>query len=652
MAEELDVAGLTLHPTSSGGEQVNGVLGTESGSGATSKPTTGAKPTGPIPMSMPSILRNTGTPSYLLNQPSSSYPPTNPTRTRRKEPSLGRRKQRRSENLRLLTTPSARPTPKDYRLHSNAIKSTFSSAAAKSVPVPSSSKAGFSEPNFDAYSANQGYFGTSLKDAQRTLRSFKVDDEMIREGKAGELERFIWLVEREIRTWSCADVFLFNTTTSNKTGRVLLDDQFNFPQSSEDINLDDVKPGGLVGQVVEFQRTPNALVWLVEDPFLRLVVHCLSRVLKCPSFSKDDTTRPGLRFTWILNPNPMARKRGRRGRRVSVSSDAPSTTTTTVADRVIGLNAGMDTPPTTDFDSQTESEVETDTDAEADGLAGSMVLVPPPGQEVEEERNVDTDEEEVEILRRVRRWAIDSGRQRRREDAQVGEESAQQGDPDRTLMAADVIDEEQEEEEEFDEEDEYGESSDDGDDDETQLFLIRSLEHDPIRLRDLHLHTVRYRQQYGMRVTQPDVQPHIRTLFLRCFPRSLCSLHLGLLCSFGEEERLGSGESDVEFGATRERVRFDGGAVTYADEFERDCVAFRYAVEGVVEEGAGETPGSALTLLRVVLDGEGDAGGGGGGGIVRGGVEQDALVERDDDFALWTADEDGFGAAERGEQRS
>lgn len=466
MTEELDVAGLSLHPTSSGGSQVAGVLDTSGGNGATSKPTTGAKATGPIPMSMPSILRNTGTPSYVLNHPSSSYPPTNPTRTRRKEPSLGRRKQRRSENLRLLTTPSTRPTPKDYRLHANSIKSTFSSSAAKTVPVPSSSKAGFSEPSFDAYSANQGYFATSLKDAQRTLRSFKVDDKMISEGKAGELERFIWLVEREIRTWSCADVFLFNTTTSKKTGRVLLDDQFNFPQTSEDINLDDVKPGGKVGQVVEFQRTPNALVWLVQDPFLRLVVHCLSRVLKCPSFSKDDTTRPGLRFTWILNPNPMARKRGRRGRRVSVSSDTPSTTTT--AARVIGVNAGMDTPPTTDFDSQTESEVETDTDAGADSLSGSMVLVPPPGQEVEEERNVDTDEEEVEILRRVRRWAIDSGRQRRREDAQMEADTAQQGDPDRTLTAADVIDEEQEEE--FAEDDDYGES-DDGDDDE-----VRSLD--------------------------------------------------------------------------------------------------------------------------------------------------------------------------------
>ncbi|KAJ9479029.1 hypothetical protein PHBOTO_002484 [Pseudozyma hubeiensis] len=179
---------------------------------------------------------------------------------------------------------------------------------------------------------------------------------------------------------------------------------------------------------------------------------------------------------------------------------------------------------------------------------------------------------------------------------------------------------------------------------QTQLLLIRSLEDDPIRLGDLHLHTVRHGQQYGMRVTQPDVQPHIRTLFLRCFPCTLCSLHLGLFCRFGEEERFGTGESDVEFGTARERIGFDGGAVTYADKFERNGVAFRYAVEGVVEEGAGETPCSALTFLRVVFDGEGDAG--------SGGVEQNALVERDDDFALGTADEDGFGAAEGWQQRS
>ena len=486
-----------LHPPTIDSSNTNGVSSNNGGG----KPSTAAA-AGPIPMTMPSILRNKGIPqsnhlSHLLERSShpssSSYPPNRPSKQRPNTRELGRRKQRRSENAHLLSNPHAvRPTIKDYRLHSNEIKSTFHptlpGSKPNAVPVPSNSRTGYSEPSHDANSANQGHFGKSLKDAQRVLKRLEVGavgDDMIRENKGGELERFLWLVDREIKEWSTSDIHLFDpssTPNNRKVGKVLLDENFQFtstpfPNSSDPtselptIELDTITPGKEGGQLVEFQRTPNALVWLIHDPFLRLIVHCLARVSKCPSFSKDDANRPGLRFTWILNKNPLSR-RTRRGRRVSVSSSVMSVDAAPNARlaeaggeggvgglapqmRALHLAAGgMDTPPTTDFDSQTEteneteSEIGTDTDIEGESLAGSMVLPQPTvthnnvrdsGEEVDEgveaeaegfEGNdegevVDTDEEEAEILRRVRRWAIESHRQRAEREA--GEVGASEG---------------------------------------------------------------------------------------------------------------------------------------------------------------------------------------------------------------------------------
>ncbi|TKY85885.1 hypothetical protein EX895_005426 [Sporisorium graminicola] len=455
MADEADQK-LELHPhTVDKGSKSNGA-DAPSSSSAPSKATAA----GPIPMWMPSILRNSGTTSqsnhleHLLASSSSSYPPSAPRDTRsrasNKEPQLGRRKQRRSDNARLLSNPHAvRPTIKDYRLHSNEIRSTFPSAGGgkpHSVPVPSSSRVGYSEPVHDPTTANQGHFGKSLRDAQRVLKRLEtgnIDDEMIRQDRAGDLERFIWLVDREIRGWAEGDVFVFATEQGRdrKAGTVLLDESFGFTTSPFEIeaqrkaqplptvDLDSIQPEA-GGQLIEFQRTPNALVWLVHDPFLRLIVHCLARVSRCPSFSKDDPSRPGLRFTWILNRNPLAR-RSRRGRRVSVSSSNMSTSVVAVAAQsrrpaVIPrhlVGGSLETPPTTDFDSQTESELDTDT-AVASELADSLVIVPPQAEEGEEarEQGVETDEEEADILRRVRRWAIDSHRQRAQESHQHAEE--------------------------------------------------------------------------------------------------------------------------------------------------------------------------------------------------------------------------------------
>lgn len=449
-------------------------------------------------MSMPSILGNSGVASWSSSA-SSSHPTTSRVKVRSsgRSKELGRRKQRRSENARLLSNPHAvGPTLKDYRLHSNPICPTFSSLPSnlgKGVPVPAHSGAKHSEPSYEAESAIAGHFGKSLGDAHQILKRLKVgnvNDGMVRDGKAGGLERFIWLVDREIRTWAQAEIHLYPSSSSaeRKVGRVLLDSDFNFTstplqhdstaadghvkhfgvnsidgihdlEEKKHVDLNSIKQGE-AGQLIEFQRTANALVWLVHDPFLRLVVHCLARVSRCPSFSKDDPSRAGLRFTWILNRKPMAR-RSRRDRRVSVSSSAISAPTATLGlngarrpseARVAAGGLAIETPPTTDFDSATESESGVESESEVDRQE------PAPAEEEEE-----TDQKEAQVLTRVSRWPIDPHRQRDTEEEQdeanrakrrttklkqVHTHNQQEGehDPDATLTANDVIAEEDEDE--------------------------------------------------------------------------------------------------------------------------------------------------------------------------------------------------------------
>lgn len=461
-----------------------------------------------IPMTMPSNLRNSSMPqanhlSYLVDHRAgaASFPPTYRNSKQRSKSSnsskeLGRRKQRRSENAMLLSTnPHAvRPSAKDYRLQTNTIKSTFPTHASASkanhqlltnLPAPSHSRVGSSWPETDPVSSNHGHFGKSLKDARKVLKKLDVaniSDTKTANQTAGDLERFVWTVDRQIRLWSMEEVHVLPDAQAKqqnrKRGLILLNSHFCPPENkggnvdSGHVHLDSVQRKATDdGQLIEFQRTPNALVWLVGDPFLRLVVHCLARVYGCPSFSKDDLSRPGLRFTWILNKNPLARRQGgRRNRRASVSSSVMSsseiasaavTNISTAGNvdvrllvnaRLGGLRQNaLETPPTTDFDSQTESEVDlaiaeaeselgTESDLAPDSLASSAVLVEPDDlhssrdgvssidsedglADVErdgvlvgaDEEDAATDEEEADILRRVRRWALDSHRQRARD---------------------------------------------------------------------------------------------------------------------------------------------------------------------------------------------------------------------------------------------
>jgi hypothetical protein len=126
---------------------------------------------------------------------------------------------------------------------------------------------------------------------------------------------------------------------------------------------------------------------------------------------------------------------------------APGSVTSRIASipnaRLAVLQSSLETPPTTDIDSQSESELGIEADTESESLSASIVLVqatdlhadpeasrmssrqmePTDGEDEytdaeigllpkDDDADVGTDEEEAEILRRVRDWAIDSHRQR------------------------------------------------------------------------------------------------------------------------------------------------------------------------------------------------------------------------------------------------
>lgn len=59
----------------------------------------------------------------------------------------------------------------------------------------------------------------------------------------------------------------------------------------------------------EETRHPHSLVWTIREPYMRLAIHCLARVLGCPSFSKDAPS--STRQTWILHPRPPKVPAGR-----------------------------------------------------------------------------------------------------------------------------------------------------------------------------------------------------------------------------------------------------------------------------------------------------------------------------------------------------
>lgn len=112
----------------------------------------------------------------------------------------------------------------------------------------------------------------------------RIGQECIEE-EMGLLQAFAKRAEAEIQAWLHQDVFLASDLNAGSHHSILVD--YNSQDDDRDFRIHQIS------------KNPHNMVWQVSDAFLRLTIHCLARVLHCPTFSKD---APNGRQTWILHP--------------------------------------------------------------------------------------------------------------------------------------------------------------------------------------------------------------------------------------------------------------------------------------------------------------------------------------------------------------
>ncbi|WFD07637.1 hypothetical protein MVES1_003006 [Malassezia vespertilionis] len=141
-------------------------------------------------MSLPEILRNPRIQHLQASGRTSANGLVAPN-SRKSDPHIGKRRQRRKENSRFLSNPHAvRPSPADYQIPANTVRSTFAvkhstldhNKALEELAQTSYSLApDFASPKhnsaaFEVDSAIQGQFSISLRDAHHFLRA-RLDDQ-------------------------------------------------------------------------------------------------------------------------------------------------------------------------------------------------------------------------------------------------------------------------------------------------------------------------------------------------------------------------------------------------------------------------------------------------------------------------------------------
>ena len=343
---------------------------------------------GPVPMSLPAILRNPRL-RHLQPPPVRTRPGVGPGIPSRGDAYVGKRRMRRNENNRFLSNPhTARPAPSDFQVQPNKVRSTFAMQRDASVGrlesiaeshVPDFASPQHASATFEVDSALKGQFSMSLKDAQQFLRArrstadsvdgmaqamynMSLSDPVNRQPPAPAtfIEQLIETAEREISSW-------LQQTVHRQDGSA--------PASPREVLS---RPASSVRNstaILEVRRTPALLVWHIDDAYNRLAVHCVARVLNCPSFSRPvlsgDRAMGGQeRHTWILHSNPLVRGRrtraaaarlhGPRHSRTDLTSTVGSTTSSAIAVDVdpSPLTAGIlrqafdgvQSPPVTDFE--------------------------------------------------------------------------------------------------------------------------------------------------------------------------------------------------------------------------------------------------------------------------------------------------------------
>ncbi|KAG9127520.1 hypothetical protein FRC07_012807 [Ceratobasidium sp. 392] len=221
------------------------------------------EPSGPVPMSFPSILRNPHFSHLNAHAIQNRRAAAENVPLKKKADKDGKRRVRREENSRFTSNPHiVQPTRRDYAVPVTQVQSTFPVPLPPYLPRVSSAPSA-QVPTSDPASNLAGKFSHSLRGSRRELRR-----------RRGQAEPLVRAVEAELVEWL-----------------------------AEPTKPVDANEYVIVSGIKEVRRSGAELVWDVDqDGFARYVVHCTARWYGVVSFSKE--APDGTRLTHLLRPNP------------------------------------------------------------------------------------------------------------------------------------------------------------------------------------------------------------------------------------------------------------------------------------------------------------------------------------------------------------
>lgn len=301
---------------------------------------------------------------------------------------IGRRKLRRSENARLSSNPHVvRPSGRDFALPHNDRHSSFPlpPELQKIYAASMGEERRAGEPSGSNPASHQGGpFTISYSDAHffltqrcgvrpRGLEAAAAgapgdDGNAGADGEdLGAVQRFIRQAEKLLAAWIQQDVFM-DPNGPSSSAAIAGDESPLIDLRSLQTGMGDARDLRLF----EVARNPHNLVLSVPDPFMRLAIHCLSRILACPSFSKDgprDADKVHARQTWIL-----------KGRCYGVTRRRPTASNLEGSIASLAAPSDLETPPATDPGSDAG---QSDLDAASD--VGSDWVVSDIGEDADED---------------------------------------------------------------------------------------------------------------------------------------------------------------------------------------------------------------------------------------------------------------------------
>ncbi|CAG7850541.1 Uncharacterized oxidoreductase MexAM1_META1p0182; AltName: Full=ORFC [Serendipita indica DSM 11827] len=236
-------------------------------------------PIAPVPMSFPAILLNPKqrAPQLLRTRDAENTRSRQPSSTTIDGKTRGKRHVRRHDNGRFNGNPHiVHPSSSDYSISTSEPRETFPRPLPAYLPRVSPAPSGATISRADPANLNSAYAGRftlGLRGVRKDLRH-----------RGGMRARtLIQDIESLLQVWLDGDSAALDALIEERKGFV---DSVDRPA----IHI--------------VSSTPMQLIWSVEDPFARWLVHCVARFHSVVSFSKDvsnGTTTE--RQTHLLRPN-------------------------------------------------------------------------------------------------------------------------------------------------------------------------------------------------------------------------------------------------------------------------------------------------------------------------------------------------------------